>query len=195
MNLEEYLYNRVLPIIQSWNEENIYAISFFVYYNGANEYKGYSNFPEFSIGYNTEEDCNHASQLSEERWNFAFWRQDMTEIIEPDDNDKGAKFLFNWYKENGIENIGHQDYDNAYDENMHYIDRGPVGYYELLKAVSNVARKLQSEGKIATQFGNIPIIVHDLEYPWYIEEATENANPNGEANIFLEALRAGFPEE
>lgn len=194
MILEEYLYERVLPVIQSWNEEDIYAISFFVYSNEANEYKGNENFPEFSVGYNTESDCNYASQLSEERWNFAFWRQDMTEIIKPDDNDEGAKVLFDWYKENGIENLGYEDYDNAYDENMNYIGKGPIGYYELVKIVSNVARKLQSEGTIKSRFGNIPIIVHELEYPWFIEEATENANPNDEASIFLKALKEGFPE-
>lgn len=186
MDLEKYLYSRVLPIIKGWNEKNIYAISFFVYSNQANVYKGYENFPEFSVGYNTEEDCNYASELSEERWNFAFWRQEMFEIITPDDNDEGAKYLFDWYKENGIENIGFEDYD----EEMNYIGKGPVGYLELLKVVSNVARRLQLEGEIESQFGTIPIIVHEYEYPWYVEEATINANPNGEAETFLEALKS-----
>ena len=117
-------------------------------------------------------------------------------IIEPENSgnsaNEGAKVLFEWYKEKGIENIGYENCDNDYDENMQYIGKGPVGYYELLQAVSNVARRLQTEGTIAAQFGNIPIIVHDMEYPWYIEEATENANPNGEADVFLKALREGF---
>lgn len=77
---------------------------------------------------------------------------------------------------------------------MNNIGKGPVGYYELLCAVSNVAKKLQTDGSIATQFGNIPVIVHDLEYPWYIAEATKNANPNGEADVFLKALKEEFPE-
>ena len=198
MDLESYLYEKVLPVIQSWEDENIYAISFFVYYNELNEYNGYSNFPEFTICYNTENNCNHAPQLSEERWNFAFWEQDTIPIIEPENNgnsaNEGAKVLFDWYKENGIENIGFEDEDAMYDEEMNYIGKGPVGYYELLCVVSNVARRLQIEGKISAQFGNIPIIVHDYEYPWYIEEATKNANPNGEATTFLKAWKQGFPE-
>ena len=60
--------------------------------------------------------------------------------------------------------------------------------------MSNVARRLQTEGVIKDKFGAIPIIVHDYEYPWYVEEATSNANPNGEANVFLQALREDFPD-
>lgn len=52
---------------------------------------------------------------------------------------------------------------------------------------------MQTEGTIAAQFGRIPIVVHNMEYPWYIEEATENANPNGEAAIFLKAIKERFP--
>ena len=194
IKLEEYLYWKVLPVIKSWRKKDIYAISFFVVSNEAYEYDGISNVSTFSISYNTEKNCNHAPQLSEERWNFAFWEQNLTEIISADDNDEGAKFLFDWYKEKGIENIGWEDDDNIYDEDGQYIGKGPIGYYELLTAVSNVAKRLQTEGKIAAQFGAIPIIIHDLEYPWYVEEATQNANPNDEAAVFLKALREGFPE-
>ena len=196
MDLENYLYKKVLPIIQSWDDENIYAISFFVYSNEANEYKGVRNISEFSIGYSTEEGCNCAPILSEERWSLLWHRHGEVAIIEPENSgnsaNEGAKVLFEWYKEKGIENIGYENCDNDYDENMQYIGKGPVGYYELLQAVSNVARRLQTEGTIAALFGNIPIIVHDMEYPWYIEEATENANPKGEADVFLKALREGF---
>lgn len=198
MDLEKYLYEKVLPVIQQWNDKDIYAISFYVNYNELNEYNGCSNFPEFSIGYNTEDGCSHASKLSEERWNFAFWEQDMIPIILPENSgnpaNEGAKVLFDWYAENGIANIGFEDEDAMFDDEMNYIGKGPVGYYELLCVVSNVAGKLQSEGKISAQFGKIPIIVHDLEYPWYVKEATENANPNGEADTFLQALKDGFPE-
>lgn len=192
MELDAYLYEKVWATIRGWKEEGIYAISFFVYCNTFNTYMGFENYPEFSIGYNTELDCHYAPKLSEERWNYAFWRQNIHEIIAPVDDDEGASLLLKWYIENGIENLGEEDFDNAYDENMHYIGKGPAGYYELLTVISNIARRLQTEKKITAQFGNIPIIVHDLEYPWYIEEATKNANPNGEADVFLRALQGGF---
>lgn len=194
MDLEKYLYDKVLPVIKGLKDKNIYAISFLVNSNESNIYKGFSNFPVFLIGYNTEKDCNHASSLSEERWNFAFWRREMIEIIKADDFDDGAKFLFNWYEKNGIKNIGFEDCSSDYDDEMNYIGKGPIGYYELLTAVSNVARKLQLDGKIKSLFGEIPIIVHDYEYSWYVEDATKNANPNGEANTFLDALEKGFSQ-
>lgn len=195
INLEDYLYNKVRPVIETWTEGGIYAISFFVYSNEAYEYKEYNNISEFAISYNTEEDCDGASEMSEERWNFVFWRQNMPHIIEPYDGDEATKILFQWYEENGIKNIGYENYDEDYDEQGNYISKGPVGYYELLTAVSNVARKLQTEGIIKKQFGkDIPIIVHDMEYTWYIEQATRNANPNGEADVFLKTYANDFTE-
>jgi hypothetical protein len=193
IDLKAYLYEKVKPIITQWNENEIYAISFYVYSNLAYVYQQYKNVSEFAISYNTEKDCGGASAYSEERWNYAFWRQNTTHIIDPhENNNEGLETLFQWYKENGIENIGFENFDDAYDKNMLYIGKGPVGYYELLTAVSEIARQLQTEGFISKKFGRIPIIVHGLEYCWYVEEATEYANPNGEAEIFLEAVKRGF---
>lgn len=56
MDLEKYLYERVLPILLGWNEEGIYAISFYVDTNDSNEFQGICDFPEFSICYNTEKE-------------------------------------------------------------------------------------------------------------------------------------------
>ena len=73
---------------------------------------------------------------------------------------------------------------------MRYIGKGPVGYYELLSEIAEVARKLQLSGFIKAQFGRpVPIILHELEYPWYCMEATAKANPNGEADTFFAAMK------
>ena len=79
---------------------------------------------------------------------------------------------------------------------MRYIGKGPVGYYELLLEITAVAKRLQDCGFIKNKFGKpIPIIIHDLEYPWYIFEATKTANSNGEANVFFDAMKElGFVE-
>ena len=188
IDLQGYLENKLRTVISAWSENDIYAISFFVYSNEAYEYNGYSNVTIFSVSYNTENDCNGADALSEERWNYAFWRQNETPIIDVD-ND-GIKILFDWYKENGIDNIGYEDYNACYDDEMQYIGKGPVGYYELLSEITAVAKKLQDSGFIKTKFGKpIPIIIHDLDYTWYIFEATKKANPNGEADVFLAAMK------
>ena len=92
-------------------------------------------------------------------------------------------------KENGITNIGEED-DDCYDENYNYIGKGPVGHYELLGLVSNVAKRLQQEAFIEKKFGRkLPIIIHGLEYAWFDIEATQNANINGEADVFLKAMK------
>jgi hypothetical protein len=189
IRLSEKIYSKVKAIMDTWSESGIYAISFFVYSNEAYQYKNYSNISTFAISYNTEDDCEGADLYDEERWNYAFWRQDETPIIDPDEEPEMTALLFDWYKENGITDIGKED-DDCYDSNFNYIGKGPVGHYELLQIISEVASKLQSEGYVEQHFGkDIPIIIHGLEYAWYDIEATKKANPHGEADIFIKAMK------
>lgn len=196
VDLQAYLEKKLRDIISTWNEDDIYAISFFVYSNEAYEYNGYSNVTKFSVSYNTERDCDGADELAEKRWNYAFWRQNEIPVIEVDNENEGIQVLFDWYEENGIDNIGYEDYDDCYDNQMRYIGKGPIGYYELLLEITAVARKLQESGFIKNKFGApIPIIIHDLEYPWYIMEVNKKANLYGEADVFITAMKElGFWE-
>ena len=190
-NLQIYLESALSSVISSWNEKDIYAISFLVCANETYEYDGCSNVTEFSVSYNTEKDCGGAPPLSEERWNYAFWRQNETYIIEADPTNEGMRILFDWYRENGIDNIGYEDSANCYDTEMRYIGKGPVGCYELVQEIAIVAKSLHSSGFIRRMFGRpIPIIIHDLEYSWYTIEATKAANAGGEAAEFLAAMKA-----
>lgn len=190
-NLRAYLESALGSVISSWNEKDIYAISFLVCANEAYEYGGCSNVTEFSVSYNTETDCGGAPPLSEERWNYAFWRQNETYIIDADPTSEGMRILFDWYRENGIDNIGYEDPANCYDTEMRYIGKGPVGCYELVQEIAIVAKSLHSSGFIRRMFGRpIPIIIHDLEYSWYTIEATKAANAGGEAAEFLAAMKA-----
>lgn len=189
INLSEKLYLRIKAIMDTWNKDGIYAISFFVYSNESYKYKNFSNVPYFAISYNTEDDCERADLYSEERWNYAFWRQDETSIIDPDNPNELTDLLFDWYNEQGIFNIGEED-ENCYDAEGNYIGKGPVGHFELLTIVSEVAKRLQQEGFIEDKFGKrMPIIIHGLDYAWYDIEATRNANIRGEANDFLIAMK------
>lgn len=129
VNLQEYLEKNLRSIISAWNEDDIYAISFFIYANEAYRYNRYSNVTKFSVSYNTERDCGYTDEFSEKRWYYAYWRQNEIPIIEPDDKNKGMKILFDWYKENGIDDIGYEDQNTCYDNEMRYIGKGPVGYY------------------------------------------------------------------
>ena len=101
--------------------------------------------------------------------------------------------VYIWVQNSGLYCIRMEPYcaESCYDSEMRYVGKGPVGYYELLSEVTVVAEKLQKCGFIKNKFGkSVPIIIHDLEYPWYIIKATKTANPGGEANAFLAAMKA-----
>lgn len=190
INIEEILYNKIKSVISDWNEDGIYAISFFVHSNESNSFNGFDNVSTWAISYNTESDCKGAGALDEKRWNYAFWRQDERNIIDIDEPNDCTKALYEWYVEQGIENIGFEDTDNMYDDEYNYIGKGPVGHYELIGIAANVAKKLQEEGFLKNKFKKaIPIIIHGLECTWYDIEATQKANPNGEANAYIEAMK------
>ena len=188
--LQDYIETKLREELSTWKEQDIYAISFFVYANEACEYNGYSNVTEFAISYNTEKDCGGAGAMDEERWNYAFWRQDEKPILVADGKNRGMDLLFSWYKENGIENIGYEDPSACYNEKMQYVGKSPEGYYQLLALITQIAQKLQESGFIREQFGKeLPIVIHDLEYSWYTIEATRKANPAGQAAVFLAAMK------
>ena len=65
MVLADLLRKRITEKIAKWNQRDIYAISLLVLYNELNIYDGIKNFPEISVGYNTEEYCGCAPLLSE----------------------------------------------------------------------------------------------------------------------------------
>lgn len=83
IDIETKIYHKVKSYISTWDEEGIYAISFLVDSNENYEYKDYDNISSFAISYNTESDCDGAGEYEEDRWNYAFWRQDETFIIDP----------------------------------------------------------------------------------------------------------------
>ena len=189
IDIENLLYDKIKSKISKWNEDGIYAISFFINSNEAYTYKNYKNVSTFAISYNTEDDCGGVGLLDEERWNYAFWRQDETSIIDVNDPDECTEALYKWYGEQGLDNIGYEDTENQYDERYNYIGKGPVGHYELINIAANIAKKLQEDGFIREHFKKpIPIIIHGLEYAWYDIEATKKANPHGEADNFIKAM-------
>ena len=67
VNIEAALYDKVEAEIRKWDEEGIYAISFFVDSNEAYEYKNFDNVSMWAISYNTESDCEGAGAYDEER--------------------------------------------------------------------------------------------------------------------------------
>lgn len=176
IDIEQFLYDRVLQIFDGWHEEGIYAVSFFVYSNELHIYRGFSNVTNFSVSYNTEEDCEGAGRHSEERWNYAFWRQDAVPIFDSYEGTPETEVLFDWYAQQGTVNVGYEDGE---------MD-APVGFAELVEVLGKVARRFHDEGYFVRKFGRaVPILIHDLEYIPCTLAATAYANPDGEAADFL----------
>ena len=108
IDIQKLLYEEAKRVISSWTEQDIYAISFFIYSNEEYRYKRLKNLTEFSIGYNTESYLKDSSPYSEKRWNFAFWPMNNEEIIDvgngPDTANDNFHILLQWYLENNIKN-------------------------------------------------------------------------------------------
>ena len=181
MCCKKYFYDKFIEIINQWKEDEIAAISILVYSNETYVYKGIKNFFEISIGYIQKDDKYDSDDV-----------KGLKVILNAEEDDETAEIILEFLVSNGVKNIGSEDFEKSYDENMNYIGKGPNGYYEVLNMISEVARDLQLHGIVNKKFGKIPIIIHDLEYSWYSEEATILANPNNEAKEFIEYFREKF---
>lgn len=173
IDMEQLLYEKIVPVLRAWQEPDIYAISFFVYSNEDYTYGDFENISTFEVSFNTETGCDGAGRRSEARWNYAYWPQDTVSIIDPANPDSVTRALFDWYREQGVEDPG-EDED---------FEEGPIGWRLLVELAGKVARRIRDEGL----FPGIPILIHDLEYTECTKAATRHANPNGEAEDFLNA--------
>ena len=125
INIYERIYEKVKQVISTWSDDTIYAVSFFVESNEAYSYRGFNNVSSFCVSYNTEEYCDGAGKYDEDRWNYAFWSQDETPIIDVSCPNELTDLLYDWDAENGILNLGFEDEAKDYDEN--YKKNGPGG--------------------------------------------------------------------
>ncbi len=184
--LREYLYEQIDKYLASIDDKDIYAVSVLVENNEDSVFNGISGFPSVRICYNAEHNCENLSELSEERWNIAFWDIcDEYAIIDYEENIDGARILYDWYIQNNIQNVGYENPESMYDEEMNYIGRGPNGYWELYEELTLAIKEIRKTGRSKNIIKRIPIIIHDYEYSWYVENFTLAANPDGQAENFL----------
>jgi hypothetical protein len=192
------------PIIASWTEPDIYAISFRVQDDGDNPCE-----PTVTLGYNTErqfveekrqfieekrqwikefpEDCDEVKTWSEEgepRWNFCYWLQnDLFEYGRGDTKEN----IINWVKGNGFHYYhSYDDIPNGYEgvEKLHYIT---MAFIEIL---IDVVKELHKSSFIQEKFGkSIPILIHELEYYDQIADQNIEANTLLLVNDFVAWIR------
>ena len=100
--------------------------------------------------------------------------------------------MVDWYAENGVDNIGYEDDEQDYDDEMNYIGNGPNGCKELYALISEVVLNLRSDNEVGKIIADIPILIHDYEYSYYITKYIKSANPNKQADEFLKYYEENF---
>lgn len=95
IDLQMYLEHTLRSVIQTWKDKGVDAVSFLVCANEAYQYRGCSNVTEFSVSYHTEQESAGCGELSEERWNYAFWSQNETPVFTAgsDSDSRSGVFL------------------------------------------------------------------------------------------------------
>ena len=204
MEFKDMLRSRILEILNAWPVRDQYAIMFFLYPNECFTYGEYENLTEFDLLYRCESEIQpdggsaFGATEAEQRWNPAYWDDDARQsVISFDEENPIADALIDWYEATGVQNIGEEDFDAAYDDEGSYIGTGPGGLPELLQLVTEIAAELQRDGVIEARFGRkLPILLADLEFTWYMVRATRAANPNGETDEYLRAcVEEGFADK
>ena len=141
-------------------------IVFFIYSNEEYVYKDISNFFTISIG-----GIPSKAKISEVIDVFDYTDENEEFLLDEDNYDQTAAPVIEYLNEIGIKNIGFEDSENDYDENMYYIGRGPSGLYEMVQLLIEIIIELWTSYNI-----NKPILFVDYEATWYLKEATQEVN-------------------
>lgn len=186
IDLAKIIYSDVKPIIEDFIDEDIYAISFFVYNDNDDVLK-----PTLSVSYNTIDNYKYekceAYDEQEAKWNYAFWCKDIEYEF---GYGKTADLVKQWIYENKLKNHTLEKEDEMYDDKMIYIGKGPLLTQKFVDILVSVATKLHSENITQNKDGEkLPIIIHELEYYEAIAEQNERANPEGQADEFIKWIR------
>lgn len=143
--------------ISEWQEDDIYAISLYVFNEEDDPCR-----PVAAFGYNTErqvqKSITEAADEQEARWNYAFWLQNHEMCL---GRDETAEDIRKWITE--LEWEGE--------------DAISFKFVNLLVAV---VQGIHASGLLKEKFGReIPVLIHELEYHEKISQ--QNIEANGEA--------------
>lgn len=181
-DFEKFSYNEIcaaLANIDADTKPDIYALSFYV-----SDVDDDPRHPVLQLGYNTltqvSESTPAASDVTEAKWNFAFWLQnELAHIGEP--GKQSGQLLQDLLKAKGLW-YSDEEEDADFDRCMQVGDDITACFKD---ACVRIARALHENGVIEQHFSRpIPIVVHELEYYDKIALQTGAANPPGLAKEF-----------
>ena len=142
--------------ISEWQEDDIYAISLYVFNEEDDPCR-----PVAAFGYNTErqvqKSITEAADEQEARWNYAFWLQNHEMCL---GRDETAEDIRKWITE--------LEWEGEDAINLKFVN--------LLVAV---VQGIHASGLLKEKFGReIPVLIHELEYHEKISQ--QNIEANGE---------------
>lgn len=166
--MKDLLKRMIIDGIGSWTDEDIYAVSLFVYDDNDNPCK-----PTVTLGYNTESEVQKElktgfAKESEVRWNYAFWLQNCTFVFGVGDT---AETVRDWVVSNGFDHVD----DDAMSDDGDEVSEITAAFVDMLVGI---VREIHEEKVLTAKFGReLPILIHELEY--YDEIAEQNIRANG----------------
>lgn len=184
IDLSKVFYEDVKPVIEKFMSlnEDIYAISFFVYDKHDDALQ-----PTVTVGYNTisyyKDEIDKAWDEAEAKWNYAHWPQ-YTEYILGEANT--SNIIHQWIVENNLQDKIEDDSKTIYDENNFYVGKGPVITQRFVDELIKTSLMLHKDGTTQKNGQKLPILIHELEYYKAIADETARANPDGQADEFIE---------
>lgn len=167
INIEDYLFDKIVSIMQQWEEKDIYLIIFFIYKNEKYNHENHMTAPSFSILYNTESYFqsiyDKKQNYYEQRYNYAYsQQQNEYEIFD----EKTLKIFFEWYNENCFQ--------TGYE------------YLKLMDILEKVGLKIQQNKELEKLFNKkMPIIIQSIEESNKLRKITQTINFHNEANEYL----------
>lgn len=191
--LHNYLVTCISEFIQSIIDMGVFSISILISSYDEERFHNIHSFPYIVLSYILEKDVDSLPLLSEERWNIAYWNIEHDYILlHPYEDPSGADMLYHWFELIHVNNIGVEDESKMYNDNMEYIGKGPNGYWELYEEIVASVLDVRASAGLETSMQKIPIIIHDYDYSWYTERFTKTANPNHQADAFLEYYKKEY---
>ena len=175
--IEEEIYQKAVDAIASWNEPDIYVVSFYYWEDEQNPCK-----PRLSIGFNTER--RYQETLSEvddgdehdARWNFAWWLQN-DDAVQYGCAPQSAELIRKWVMTCGVIYFDHDEWPDI-EEDSDEWDKYKVMEDAFIDMLVRVVQRIHKEGILTSRFGKeLPIIIHELEY--YDEPLKINLAANG----------------
>lgn len=173
IHIKEQIKKMIIDSIENWTDEDIYAVSLYVYDYNDNPCK-----PTVTLGYNTESqvksETKNAYDEDEARWNYAFWLQNQEFIF---GENETANTVKEWVESKGLPYYEDDNFDLDWNDDKLYepLEKITQSFVSML---IEIVQEIHADRILSRKYGKeLPILIHELEY--YDEIVQQNIQANG----------------